>query len=393
MPFRFKDITEQQPASSQRVTKWRLAFAMVVTTMGLAACSGYKPPAPSPLQANPATVAVSTAWTSRMVAEPSIALQPVVTGDQVILSDRNGNVQALQAATGAPLWQVQVPHGVVAGVGSDGTTAAVVTRESELVAVRGGAIAWRVPLQAQAYTAPYVAGGRVFVLTADRGISAYDAGNGFRLWQQKVRSGSENMVLRQNSFLGSMAGALLAGVSGRIVAFNPDTGAPLGESLIASPRGANDVDRLVDVLAPVSREGNSLCVRAYQAAVGCVDYARNAAVWTQPSEGSSGVSGDARMVTGTDNAGNVVAWSRADGSPLWKNTTLRYRQPGTPLVVGDNIVLADGQGYIHVLARDTGALRNRIATDGAPVKIAPVQAGNTIIVVGSKGVVTGLRLQ
>ena len=52
---------------------------------------------------------------------------------------------------------------------------------------------------AQAYTAPLVAGERVFVLAADRSLAAYDAATGQRLWRQQ-RQG-EPLVLRQPGVL------------------------------------------------------------------------------------------------------------------------------------------------------------------------------------------------
>ena len=93
-------------------------------------------------------------------------------GNEVVVADSRGNVQAMQANSGAMLWQASVGKGISAGVGSDGTTAAVVTDRNELVALRAGKEQWRIPLDTRVYTAPLVAGGRVFVLGADRSLSA-----------------------------------------------------------------------------------------------------------------------------------------------------------------------------------------------------------------------------
>ena len=66
----------------------------------------------------------------------------------------------------------------MAGVGSDGRLAAVVTGNNEVVALDGGKEIWRHKLASQAYTAPYVGGGRVFILAADRSVTALDAQTG-----------------------------------------------------------------------------------------------------------------------------------------------------------------------------------------------------------------------
>ncbi|MCQ4062528.1 PQQ-binding-like beta-propeller repeat protein, partial [Klebsiella pneumoniae] len=79
---------------------------------------------------------------------------------------------------------------------------------------------------------------------------------------------------------------------------------------IATPRGINDIERLADLVGGVSRTGNVVCARAFQAAVGCVDAARGALLWTQRANGSDGVHGDEANVFGTENDGRVVAWRR-----------------------------------------------------------------------------------
>lgn len=195
--------------------RWLLASCTVAV---LAACSGNKPPPPSPLQANPASVPAGVAWSQKLPAEVNFPLQVATVGNEIVVADSRGNVQAMQAGSGSVLWQASVGKGISAGVGSDGTTAAVVTDRNELVALRGGKEQWRIPLDTRVYTAPLVAGGRVFVLGADRSVAAYDGGNGFRLWTQKARAADDGLVLRQGSLLTAAGGALLAGVSGRVVA-------------------------------------------------------------------------------------------------------------------------------------------------------------------------------
>ena len=67
----------------------------------------------------------------------------------------------------------------------------MVTRDNELVAfVADGKEAWRQKLTARLYTAPFVAGGRVFLLTADRAVTAFDGQTGRKLWTQQRAAAS-----------------------------------------------------------------------------------------------------------------------------------------------------------------------------------------------------------
>jgi outer membrane protein assembly factor BamB len=60
-----------------------------------------------------------------------------------------------------------------------------------------------------------VAGNRVFVLAADRSVSAFDGQSGRRLWSQQ-RPG-EPLVLRQSGVLLAVGDTLVAGQGGRLV--------------------------------------------------------------------------------------------------------------------------------------------------------------------------------
>lgn len=343
-------------------------------------------PVPAELQANPALLGVRQAWVAR-IGEVAFPLSPAVHGSTVTLAAGDGTVMALDAASGRELWRASAGAPIAAGVGSDGDVTAVITRSNDVVAFTGGKQVWRQRLPAQAYTAPFVAGARVFVLGADRSVTAFDARNGHKLWSQ-ARPG-EPLVLRQAGVLLAVGDTLVAGQGGRLAGFNPTTGNIRWEAPIASPRGINDIERLTDLVGRVTRVGNSVCARAFQAAVGCVDASRGAVTWTQRANGAEGVSGDAANVFGTESDGKVIAWKRESGQKAWTHERLMHRGLGTPLALGRSVVVGDATGYVHLLSREDGSLLNRLATDGSPITAAPVVAGNTLVVVTRNGGVYG----
>jgi outer membrane assembly lipoprotein YfgL len=338
------------------------------------------------LEANPGLLAVRQAWTAR-IGEVGFPLTVSVAGNQIAVASGDGTVAMLDAASGRELWRASTGVPLVAGVGSDGTTLAVVTRDNELVAATQGKVLWRQKLSAQGYTAPLVAGNRVFVLAADRSVSAFDGQSGRRLWSQP-RPG-EPLVLRQSGVLLAVGDTLLAGQGGRLVALNPTNGTIRWDAAIATPRGTNDVERLVDLVGRASRVGNSVCVRAFQAAVGCIDAGRGRLAWTKPSNGGEGLGGDERMVVGTEADGRVVAWRRDNGERAWTTDKLLHRGVGTPLLVGNSVAIGDSAGLLHVLSREDGKLLTRLSTDGSPVASPPVVAGSTLVVVTRNGGVYG----
>jgi outer membrane protein assembly factor BamB len=149
------------------------------------------------------------------------------------------------------------------------------------------------------------------------------------------------------------------------------------------------VERLVDLVGSVARDGETVCARAFQTAVGCVNAARGAVLWTKPSNGNEGLSGDGRLVFGTEADGKVVAWKRENGERAWITDRLQYRALTAPLSLGRSVVIGDNTGLVHMLSREDGTPLNRLTTDGSPVAAAPVVAGNTLVVVTRHGGVYG----
>ncbi|WP_338798985.1 outer membrane protein assembly factor BamB [Acidovorax sp. DW039] len=374
-------------------SRW-LRVTPVVLSALLSACSfwGSSKVAPPDLGENVPLLGVRQVWTSKVGAVALPAMDVRVQDNRVLLSSADGVVAAIDARTGGDIWRATLGESLSAGAGGDGKYAAVVSRANVLIFLNEGRELWRQALPSQVFTAPLVAGGRVFVLSADRSVLAFDMQTGKKLWTQ-LRQSSDTLVLKQAGVIVPVGDTLVVGLSGRLVGLNPDTGTPRWEVPLASPRGVNDVERLVDLVGRVSRSGDSLCARAFQATVGCVNVLRDRAsvTWTQSASGSEGVHGDAEAVYGTENNGQVIAWRREDGSRLWSTDRLKLRKLTAPLALGRSVVVGDDYGWVHFLGRSDGAPLNRVATDTSGVAAAPVVAADTLVVVTRSGAIYGFR--
>ena len=127
-------------------------------------------PKPAELQPNPALLAVSPAWTAR-IGQVGFPLSVNTNGGSLTVASGDGTVAVIDPATGRDVWRASVGAPIAAGAGSDGKLVAVITSANELVAISSGKEAWRQKLSAVGYTAPFVAGGRVFVLAHSYGAA------------------------------------------------------------------------------------------------------------------------------------------------------------------------------------------------------------------------------
>ena len=92
---------------------------------------------------------------------------------------------------------------------------------------------------------------------------------------------------------------------------------------------------------------------------------------------TSGLALDARYAFVSDDKGTVYALDRSSGTSVWRQDKLSLRNLSAPFALGQEIVVADIQGYAHFLDRDSGAFVGRAATDGSPVSTNPVGLPNS----------------
>jgi outer membrane protein assembly factor BamB len=343
----------------------------------LSGCSSTDKPKPPPLETYTPSIAGRQVW-STSIGSIDFPLTVATLPGSFIAAASNGTVLALNADTGAELWRAQAGAGLTAGVGSDGRFTAVVTRDNEVVTLEGGKVLWRQRVPARVVTAPLVAGERVFVLAVDRTVHAFDALDGRRLWT--YQRPSDALTLAQGGVLLAAHNQLLVGQSGRLLALDALRGQVVWDVVLATPRGSNEVERLADLVGPAVRQGDRVCARAFQNAVGCVDLAKPRVIWTRNNGGSSALAGNAEQLFGGDASDRLTAWNAETGDVLWTNERLLYRGLAGGLAVGPTVLFADAEGLVHFLAAADGKLQLRLSTDGKPAVGTPALSGTTVLV-------------
>lgn len=354
----------------------------------VSACSSVDKPKPTALGTNPELFGVRKAW-SASIGEVGFPLQLASAGSELAVASTAGTVAVLDAKTGQDIWRSASKESLSAGVGFDGKRVAVVTKTNVLVVFAGGKELWHADLGTAVVTSPLVAGGRVFVLGGDRTVLAFDGTTGRLLWQQQ--RGVDALVLRQPGLLTAVGDTLVIGVGGRMQGLNPLNGALRWDIAVANSRGSNEVEKLIEIPAGVARDGQQLCVRAYQHSVACIDTAKPALQWSKVNAGFTGLAGDSDAVFGADTQGVISAYKRQSGDSVWTSNFLRYRQLTAPAVVGRSVVIGDAEGNVHLLSKVDGSVLTRMTTDGSAIASTPALVGQTLVVATQRGGVFGFR--
>jgi outer membrane assembly lipoprotein YfgL len=364
------------------------AVAVLAGAVLLAGCAAERPQ-PTPLEVVKPRIAGRVVWQLKLGSAIGFPLVATVRDGHFFVGADDGTVLAVETVTGRVRWRVQAGDRLSAGVGSDGRHMAVVTQGQELVVFEGERLAWRTRVPGRVVTAPLVAGERVFVLGLDRSVRAYDVRDGRALWQ--LARPSDALTLGQSGVLMPFGNLLLAGQGPRLAAIEPLRGQVRWEAPLAAPRGTNEIERLADLVGPAVRIGSSVCARAFQASVGCVDAARGQPVWRRTFGGTQAVGADDTVLVAADASDRVSAWRHADGSLLWTSDRLLHRDLAGVAVVGAAAVVVDFAGEVHFLDKMDGQPLLRLATDASAPVGQPVADGTTLLVAKRSGTLFAFR--
>ena len=341
-------------------------------------------PAALPVLSNPQTVKLL--WSANIGAAEAFVFSPALAADGAYVASRSGGVARLDAATGQTRWRVTLGSRLSAGVGSDGAFVVVATEEGEVLVLDAldGALRWRARVSSEVLAAPKLGEGLVLVRSADSRIFAFGAEDGKRRWVYQRPAAS--LTVRSPVGMTMHQGSAYAGFSGgKLVAIALRNGVMRWESTVALPKGSTELERVTDIVGEPVAQGREVCTAAYQGRVACYDAQNGNQLWAREMSTLTGVAFDARYAFISDDKGAVHALDRSNGRSIWKQDRLAYRQLSQPLPLGTEVALGDLQGYVHFLARESGAFIARIATDGSAVRAAPQRLAEGFLVQTQNG--------
>ena len=371
-----------------RVASATILLGLVVTA--LVACSGnsrVRKPAELTPVAN--QFDMQPVWTTSVGSSESFNFHPVVAGDMVYAASHRGNLTKIDLATGNKIWEVSVPERLAIGPGSDGrTTVAVSTKGMVFAYDESGKPIWKVSVGSEVLSEPIVAGGIVIIRALDNRFIGLDAQTGTRKWvyqrQQSalsLRVGYGMLAINNEVIVTGFAG----GRFGMIAIAN---GGLVWETPVSFPKGFSEIERLNDVTAKPSMEGDIICAVSYQGRIGCGQARTGNLIWFKDYSSYTGTSQSSDMVFSANEKSYVTAFATKDGTQVWENTQLTYRDLGESLAVGRVLLMGDAQGYIHAFSQANGEMVARIRHDSSPISAAPVAVGGLILVQSQSGKIT-----
>jgi outer membrane protein assembly factor BamB len=188
-------------------------------------------------------------------------------------------------------------------------------------------------------------------------------------------------------------GVIIAGAdNGKLALLDITKGLPAWEVSVAVPHGRSELERMVDIDAPPQVWGKTIYTVSYQGRVVALEGESGREIWARDLSSAAGLGVDLGKVYVTDDASHVWALDRDNGTSAWKQDKLHNRTLTAPVALGDYVVVADFEGYVHLLARGDGELVGRARADGKGVLAPLVVDHETLYVYGNGGSLTAYRI-
>jgi outer membrane protein assembly factor BamB len=290
---------------------------------------------------------------------------PTVADGLVYVGDDNGNIYAIDAATGALRWKRPTGSSVVSRPAVIGGTVYIGSENNDVYALNAatGAVRWKYNTGQSVDSGPAVTGGAVYVGNDNNEVFALSAATDAVRWTQP--NFGDNVTT--NPVVSD--GTVYVGCEDNSVyALNAATGAirwhqPTGGQVNSSP----------------ALSGGTVYVGSDDGKVYALNAATGAVEWTRHTAGKvdSGpaVSGETVYVGGGD---TVYALDAATGAVEWTRHT-GGAVASSPAVSGGTVYVGSDDGYVYALDAATGAIRWREQT-GGDVDSSPAVSGGIVYI-------------
>lgn len=345
------------------------------------------------------------AWTSSIGRgsrkDKPLTAQPIVVDQRIYTLDSHSTLSAFSTVNGEKLWTTDVRNkdegDLVIGGGMSYSRGLIYLTNgySELLAIEPieGRILWRKKTPAPSRAAPTIIGGRIFVVTIDNKIVAFDSEAGNILWEFAGISETSGLI-GAASPAASREIVIPAFSSGELFALRVENGSVAWADNLSSTRRGIGLSSLSDIKAlPVIDKGLVFAI-SFGGRLVAIDARTGGRVWSREIGGSQTpwIAGNHVFVISTKN--ELIALGRENGVIQWNSQLPRFKKMDEPksgrvfwtgpILAGERLIVAGSNGQILEVHPETAELLNIIETK-ENFRTPPLVADNTLYLLSEDG--------
>ncbi|WP_447910107.1 PQQ-binding-like beta-propeller repeat protein [Brevundimonas bullata] len=375
----------------------------------------------------------TVAWKRNIGAGSSKTRQvmaPVVADNgKVFVLDGEAGVTAVDAGTGAVLWKADLTVdeadkgsrflgiGFGGGAGGGGFGGGVAVGGGKVFVSSGyrsmtaldaatGAVVWKSSVDLPIHGAPTVAGQRVFVIDVDNQLIAFNVNTGQQDWSYRGIT-EPARIMRASSPAVSGDTVLAPFSSGELVALRASNGQPVWQEVLSRTSRTSALSEIRDIAGrPVVSRGFVYAI-SQSGVLQAMDIRSGQAKWSLPVAGVNAPLPVGDVVYVVSKAGELTVVNRESGQVYWTRDLNegRVRQEGGilgfgkrtvrptwsgPILASNRLVLVNSDGEAVAFDPKTGAQQSTVNL-GAAAYIAPAAYNGALYVLTDKGELVSIR--
>ncbi len=352
--------------------KHRLVLAVLLAT-ALTACSSNKikvekvkpNPLPKLEQAKSLQLIFAESVSATSKQDPLRLQLAAENGTYFLLDPKKGSVAAYRGKD--RVWQQKVSKiGLSSGVAAGEGVVVVGNSKGVLFALdeTTGQQKWTAQLTGSILSPSLIQSGRVITQSNDNGVYAFDVNTGQQIWTYKIPDVPFSLRGTAAPVALDARTVLIGASNAYIYALDMISGVPRFQRRVAVSDGRSDVGRLIDIDADPVMAGQFMVSVSYQGQLTVTDLSSQRVIWSEEFSSNKRPEVFGTSVIAVDMNGRITAYNLTTGDVLWKNESLLNRQLSNPVILGNDLVVGDLDGVLHLLDPATGQLIGRAKTNG-----------------------------
>jgi outer membrane protein assembly factor BamB len=367
----------------------------------LASCGGDKDNTepPAELTAIEYDVPLQLNWSLDTRADKNRAsyrLRPLLIGDRIYSIDTGGTVVCVDLVKGRKLWKFDTELTPITGLGGNDQILIATSQDGDIVAFResGDELVelWGIRVESEIRATPVVDDDQVFVRSVDGKLRSLAIADGAEQWVVSRRVPALSLTGNSEPLV---AGPLVfTGFDdGKVIAYERASGQTRWESTISAPRGRTEIERLVDVDGRFVLSNGVIYVASFQGRLAAIQAVSGDLLWSREfsSYQPIAIDDDALYLSADDS--HLWAIDRRTGSAFWKQDVLHARKITAPAIIGDNLVVADLDGYLHWFSKSEGTLLSRIRTSYTRNYVQPITWQDSVLTLDKLGLLASVSIR
>jgi len=322
-----------------------------------------------------------------------IVAQPVVADGKIFTMDSENTVTAFDSETGKSLWDLDLTPDheddghISGGLAYENGRLFVATGFAIVFAIEAdtGKVIWTAKAESPMRAAPTARGNRLFVITLNNKLIAYDGRDGKVLWD--YTGISENA-----SILGGASPAVDQGVvvaafsSGDVVALKVENGNQIWNENLTGKRRTNAISALTAIRGRPVIDRGRVYVISSSGTFTAIDLKSGRRYWSKElsSQETPWIAGDYLYIVTPD--AELVSVNRMNGNIHWVTALPRWEDEedrkgnltwSTPILASNRLIVAGSNGEAYSISPYTGEILGKVEMPDK-ITVAPLAANGTL---------------